>query len=603
MLAAGLFLQINSAAQTANNNEKNDELPPELKQTAEKLLGEIVQENGRLYVAENRIRAGATVAELLWEKDEQTARAVFQNALGELQNMSVAINPPNGLDEMSRAEKSAHFSQRYAFAKLRREFLLALVGRDANAAFTALDTLRIKTVDEYDPLEPNELELELAAIAARKSSDKSYEVTKNLLDANGLNYQFVKALNNLHKQDSELAARLAGDALDLVKKLKINVPSSAVNAPTTPPDPNKEIDFWRLLHFITTAAEINRTAERDKEKKIQPIFNQAEMKELVEIIANAFLAAIQPNPTSISQVMPEIVAHSPAMAQRIRQKVGAENSKQLDRIVESHSFYKMINENSVDELVKEAERSAPDVRDQRFSSAAYKALEEGDAEKAQMVAERIKERKKHVHLFGVIKDALPLSKARRGDAAEVDKFLATVKTDYDKVRILTELARAAAVKGDLETAKTMLDQRLGLVSGNPGNYQELESVVRVASVYSIVAPEQAFTMLENAAAQIDQYIAAGIKLDEFYIGSSTKSDELLFTTINRNFLLHVPNATDLIKNLARADLERTIAFADKFQRPEIRQFVRLRVAASVLDEGAAEKEKKMRNQIVGDQDH
>ena len=110
-------------------------------------------------------------------------------------------------------------------------------------------------------------------------------------------------------------------------------------------------------------------------------------------------------------------------------------------------------------------------------------------------------------------------------------------------------------------------------------------------------------MLENAAVQINEYIAAGIKLDEFYLGGSTESDELSFTVIDENFLTRVRNATGLIKNLARADLGRTIAFADKFQRPEIRQFVRLRVVDAVLDEGAAEKEKNTRQRIAADQEH
>jgi hypothetical protein len=571
---------------------------PELKQKARKMLVEIARETGQLNAEENRIGAAATAADLMWDEDEKAARALFQTALGELQNICDAINPPEGFDEMTRAEKADHFSKRYALAELRRDFLHALGGRDPQAALAAFERLKVKIVDEYDPLNPNELDLQLAAVMAQKDAEKSYAVAKRQLDANGLNFQFVEALKHLHKKNSQLAADLAKDGAAKIKAAKIRVPSETDTVAGSGKLP--ELNYYQITHFINSVSEMNRMAARDKEKKMQPALSAAEMKEIVELVTNAFLATIKPTPHSISQLMPEIKLYSPAMAQRIRLKIGAADAKQLDKVVESHSFYNEAQEKDADQLVTEAERAAPEVRDQRLSSAAYKALEEENAEKAREIAARIKDRKNHEYLFEQIKEALPLAAARRGDAAEVNKILSAVKSNGEKARVLTELALTVAAKGDRETAKKLLDERLNLLPANPKTYAELETIVRFAGAYSFTASENAFSILENAIAQTDEYINAGVKIDEFYIAGSSEANELLFSAINRQFLTHIPDSPDLIKNLARADFERTIALADKFQRPEIRLFARLRIVESLLDEDLVEKQKIMRQRIASE---
>lgn len=595
LFVAALLMPMTAIAK--NNDDENGAPSPELKQAAQKLLAEIARETAQFNVPENRIRAATIVAGLMWERDEKAARALFENALGELRNLFAAINPPEGLEEMSRAEKADHFSKRYALADLRRELVETVAERDPQGALAALAVLKIKVLDEYDPLVADELELKVSSLIARRDRDKSYAVAKRQLDANGLNYHFIQALKNLHKANSQLAADLAKDALAKIKAEKIRMP----NAPKT--DKPTGIEFYKVCHFVSALSEMTRAASRDKTKKMQPPLSAAEMKELIEIIADVFLAAKDAPPTAISQVMPELTLYAPATAQRVRQKIGAENSKQLDKVIESQQFYTIAMEISVDEMLKRAENSAPDVRDQHLSVAAYKAYQEGDAVKAQAIAERIKDRKNHEYLFEQIKEALPLSKARRGDTAEVKKMLAALRNDREKAKLLTALASSVAVKGDLETAKKLLDESLALLPASPRNYEELESVVRFAEVYSLAAPERAFEILENAVAQMDAYIVAGIKTDEFYLARAVKENELLFDAMNYHFSTHIPNPHALLKNLARADFERTIALADKFQRPEIRRFVRLRLAEAVLDAKAAEKVKKMRERLAADEEN
>lgn len=602
LIVASLIFQTIVAAQTKKADQRFVSMTPELKKNALKLLSSSAAESGQLSATENRVRARMMVADLLWEEDERAARAAFQGALGDLQNLLAAVNPPEGT-EMNRSERAAFFQRRGNLADLRHDFVLALAARDPQAALSALGTLQTRLFDEYDPLAPSGLILKTSAVIARQDPEKSYAVAKQQLEAEGLTYEFVLLLKSLHGQDSRLAANLGKDVLAKLKTLKIRIPSEIQPASATPPDPRKEIDAYRVTYLINTITELNRTASRDKEKKMSPLLTPAEMKELVEITANAFLGTIKPNSSSISSAMPEITQFAPALAQKIRVKIGAEAARQMDKNNEYQIYFIEREEKSAAQLAKAAETAAPDVRDQRLSDAAFKALQmENDALAAQAIAARIKNRKNFEYLFDEINEALPLAKARRGDLAEVRKIVAALKTDKEKINVASETAIALAAHGERETAKKLLDETLALLPSDLKNYADIESAVKFAAAYAVVEPERAFTILENAAAQSDEYINAGVKMGEFYTVRSTEGGELLFSAINEQFLTHVPNATRLIRDLSRADFDRTVALADKFQRSEIRQFVRLQILQALLDEKASDKEKQARERIAADQE-
>ncbi|HVE58983.1 MAG TPA: hypothetical protein VNB22_19320 [Pyrinomonadaceae bacterium] len=599
LLVVGLFFAAAAAAQTTTPDVKRDGLTPELKENALKLLASVARETQQFNLPENRVRAQTIVADLMWEHDEQSARTMFQYTVGELQNLLAGINLPEGL-EMTTGEKAEHYSRRYQLAELRKDLVLTLALRDSQAALTALAALKIRPLEDYDPMDPSELELQITTAIVKKAPDKSYAVAKEQLDANGVTYQFVEALKNLHQEDSGLAANLGRDVLARIKSLKIRVPSADGNTPTA--NPETEIDFSQVATFISAATEMNRTASRDKARKMLPVLADAEMKALVELIANAFLKTTNPAQYSIGTTMTEISRFAPALAQRIRLKFGAEASKQLDKVIEANSYYYDSKEKNAEELAKLADVSAPDARDYRYSFAALKALEENEPEKAQAIAERIKDRKNYAYLFEQIQAAVPLAKARRGDLEEVRKILATLKTDQERVATLTELASALAAKGEKETAKTLLGESLQMMPGLLRKQTELESVAKVAGVYSRVAPEQAFALVESSIGQMNGYISAGIRMDEFYGGGAVEADELLFNSMNKQVLMSIPNSSVLMKNLGCADFERAVALADKFDRPEIRLFVRLRLVQALLDADAAEKEQNEREQLVTDEE-
>ena len=617
LLVAGLALQTNPIAAQISpaSDAKNDRLPPELKQNVLKLLSALAVESRQFSLPENRVATGTIIADLLWQHDEKAARDLYRNSFAELQNLFADINAAD-VTEISDAEKTEHYYKRLRLADLRREYVLTVARHDPQTALEALDALRAQKAEGYDGLAAaeTELELRLASEIAKKDPDKTFALAKRQIARDGITPAFIESLKDLHKKDSALAARIGREILAVVKTAKIRSISTtgetsneAAKAAAAAANENpamrsevSEIDFWKITAFINGASEMNRRATRDK--KIQPLFDDAEMRELTDLIADKFLSERDPAQYLVSQVMAEITRYSPAKAQLIRRRVGAKVALEFDRITEASEYSRIFNEKTSDELTQIAERSAPAARDQRYADAARRALEENNAEKAQTIAERIKDRENYGYLFEQIKSAAPLAKARRGDLAAVRKTLAALKTNGERSAALIELASALAAKGDRETAKALLDEsrQMTPAAAIVKTKTDLELLVKLADAYSTAAPDEAFALLESGIAQTNEFISAGIALDGFYRRGSIEAGELHYDSLDRQLLLHVRNSINLLKNLARADFARTANLADKFERPEIRLFVRLRLVQSLLDEEAAEKEKTSREQAESD---
>lgn len=601
-----LIMPASVSAQTEKEEEKKkSDISPELREKAVKFLTAVAKETQQFTLPENRIRAQINAADLLWEDDEREARTLFQNALTELQALfgNLATSTEN-------SEDPNYYTERYTLSDLRQKYLLKLAPRDPKAALAALQALRTfePSKEEYDPLKEDGLELQLASAIAKKDPQQGYELAlKNLKE--GVTYNTFQTLTDLHKTDSEIGAKFARDVLAKFKTTKIrspagnsNVSMSNMNMNSSGGTTTPEVDLSQAAQFMRTASELNRLAVRNKKTAA---LTDGEMREMADFIAQTFSRQRSPEPWSISSAMTLITKYSPTAAAMIRRKLNPQQLQMLDSYGDSGNYYEERDSKTIDELLAEAEKlTSPDERDLRYADAIGKALEKDDVEKAQQIGEKIKNRTAYEYVFDQIKAAEPLIKAKRGDIAEVKKLLATLKTDDEKVAALTKLVIAVAEKGDKEAAGRIADEANQFLPARMKRKPNLDTTINIASAFTLVQPERGFGLLESTIGQMNDLIAAGIMIDEFYDYQTVKNDELLFDTMERQGLIHTPDSVMLIKHLAMADFDRMVALSDRFARPEIRTFARLKIAEALLDPEAVEREKELRQQYESEQgDH
>jgi hypothetical protein len=587
--------------------EKKSDVAPEVREKALKMLATLSAEVQQFAAPENRIKAQVLAADLLWQDDEKTARQLFQNALNDL------LNELSRLGNIPEDDANTSYSERYTAGQLRMTYLLTFGKRDPQAALAALQSLRqvpaAKT--EYDPLKDDELELQLASAIAKADPQKGLEVAVKALDSSGINYNTMTTLKDLYKNNPEYGAKFAREMLSKIKTAKVRPAATNTNTSTTLTNvavgtanistTESYVEMSLVAQFIRTAEELNKMAVRGKEKKPLAL-TESEMRELADFIAQT-ASRQQVEIYSIGTAMSVITKYSPTAAQMIRRKLTAEQARILETYSDA-SAYEDNTEKTVTELVAEAEALKDEAsRNSRYSEAVRKALEKNDLEEAVKISEKIKDKETYGYLFDEIKNQTPLIKARRGDTAEVRRMLVNLKSNDEKVTALTELVIAVAANGDKEAAGKLLDEANQFLPPQVKRKPSLDVTVKIANAFAVVQPERAFGLLETSIAQMNELIAAGILIDEFYEYQTMKNDEVLFATMERQGLLHTPNAVALIKNLATADFERTVNLTNRFTRPEIRIFARLKMAEALLDPDAAEIEKQLRQQYENEHDH
>ncbi|MGI8639449.1 MAG: hypothetical protein ACR2MG_05785 [Pyrinomonadaceae bacterium] len=588
-------------AQTAPKTEtKKTDISPEVQEKALSLLKGLARETEQFSLPLNRINARVIVADLLWDKDEKAARVVFQNAISDLNAMLGRIPPENG--DADEEYNTGRYMMLADVNTLRKDLLIALAAYDAKFALDTLQVLTVKNSEGKSIFDDDQtLELDLAAKIAANDPKQAYELAKKNLES-GLGISVFSTLESLYKKDAELGTRLARDILSKIKSKDtiINSPYDyAANANSNMMKVDVQntvsmVNIWEIQLYLDSVKKLNRQAAKDKKPAV---LSDGDVKELIDILAQKYIKQEYLSSYEVSKIMPEITKFFPAQAQAIRRKIGQQESSTLNNLVKIQGFQNEIEDKSADEILQIIEKKAAADRDDFYYQAAEAAFNNGDIEKADTFHSKIKTKREYDYLDKGINDALPLALAQKGDLREVRQALAKLKTPEERIEVLTTLAMSVAKSGDKKTAATLINEARSIYSGKMKNRRNLNSVFEMTQAYAVIEPDQGFGLLEANTQFFNDIINAAILLDEFNESGAVENDELRLDTVRRESYQNMPKGVQLIRNLTAADFDRTINFAERFARPEVRFYARYRIADALLNPDAEEDEKTIKTSL------
>ncbi|MDQ3372434.1 MAG: hypothetical protein M3521_00905 [Acidobacteriota bacterium] len=597
--------QIPAQIATGKNIKKKD-VSPELQEKAFVLLNNLAREAEQFALPLNRITARVAIGDLLWEKDEKQARIVFQNAITDLSSLINQV-PPENTDASDEA-----ISERYIILNdariLRGELLLSIAPRDPKLALEALQELSRKDVNGASLFEDEKtLELNLAAQITLKDPKLAYELAKKNLDE-GITSNLFSTLEDIYKKDAELGGKLAQDIVAKIKTADttINLSSGSLTNsmsntvhPTISSNTMKKnvessgftISSWELQTFLETIKKLERQATKNKKPAV---LSENSYKEVIDVLAQLYLKQPYLSSYELAKTITEITKYFPAKAQAIRSKLGQQEVAILDTLATTEKFQSEVEGKSVDEIMQTIEKKTASERDDLYWKSAEKAFAEGNIEDAKKLHGKMKTKREHDYLEKVIENALPLELAEKGDLSEVRRLLGKLKTNEERVEVLTTLAISVVEKNDKKTASALLEEARTIYTGRMKSRKNLATVLHLTQAYAVLDAEQSFVFLESNISYFNEIIGAAILLDEFNEFGSTQNDELRLDTIRSQSYQNIPKGVKLLKNLAVADFERAVQFAERFSRSEIRFFARYRILESLLDPNAEEDEKKFK---------
>ena len=280
---------------------------------------------------------------------------------------------------------------------------------------------------------------------------------------------------------------------------------------------------------------------------------------------------------AISQMlMPMVDQYLPAKAQALRQK--------LSELGMPVSLAQTLNSNqggepTADAQIQAAANAPQQMQSRLYQQAAYKALEEGDTERARQIA--------NDHLQPNVRDNVmkqidfrELAKKAEGARIEdVRQAVARLQTENEKINLLIQVANEAQ-KTDQKLALQLLEDARQIANRRATAYQHFEQQLRVARAYAEIDPSRSFEILEPGIVQLNELLAAAAVLSGFEINMFRDGE---MTIQGGNGLTNMVNRFGQeLAQLAKSDFERSETLAGRFQFAEARIMTRLAIVQGVL---------------------
>lgn len=619
------FAQDQPTTQPTPTAEEVEKEKAEREKNAYRLLDQVIDESQSLRNIENRVRVQINSGDLLWKNNQQRARSLFMMAAEGIGELGRAANPqPNnfvGLANLQIDLPPNRSGPNRSF-QLRQELVLAAAKHDAPLAYQLLAATKppantTPTEDQRGPRvqfnSEESLEQTLLGRIASLDPRLAAQNAEAMMDKGQFPRTLTDVISQLSKQDQDAGNKLAdktvkklqtanllasNDAGNLVQALLLPGPrqpapatsTATTDAATTQPrgrTPVLEQQAYTDLLNYTIDAALKATPQQPRTQTIRRIGpggapgqgnppssapSQPSDAQLEQANARRLLANLQ-------ATLPMIDQYAPSKAPQIRQKL-AELGMQSNQTGQTLAMSSLQGDPTSDALLQAAAALPPQMQPNLYQRAAYKALDEGNPDRAKQIA--------NDHLQSSAKDSVMRriefrELAQKTENTRIDEIrlsLAKLPNENERLNALLALVKDIE-KSNPKLMKQLLEDARQMVNRRATNYTQLEQQIRVADAFAAVDTARSFEILDPGISQLNELLQAASVLSGFEVNifrdgeMSIQGGGGLASTVTRY--------GQELANLARLDFERSETLASRFQFPESRILARMAIVQGLLN--------------------
>lgn len=540
----------------------------ERKKKALDTLDELIAQIPALRLPENRLSTTLTAGETLWPYDRKKARLLFTEAINTYDQIGDAQDSPNPDEQNPQAA-----------AALRWQLVQRIGQRDPRLALDFLRASRQTNGDARAPDNEAQLEMGLAAAAAREDPKFAFEIAEQSL-SKGYPYELVNLLHALGDKDPEMAAKLSAD---IIRKLRGE--TLATN--------RQAVQFGVYLIQASGAMQRNtpqNTATASSEnpivKKRAALFDESELRELVDIIA---AGAVSPGNRDVlpmvQSIMPIFEKYAPSRVAALKQKAtqtqnyGDPNQKLW------MDFNNLLQDNnSFDAALAFAAKSPAEFQSSFYQQIAFRLMGQGDEARARQIADKVTEPNMRRQLNKQLDNQAANVAVATGKLDEARAKINALTNPFEKAQMLVQLAQSALGRNDQKTARELLSQAREMVNAGGDGLPQLNAMLQLVRVYVAIEPEQSFAMMETFLNRLNELTNAAATLDGYApYGRSFKEGELILQDgfFSQSVFMQYAEA---LRSLSVSDYERSVNLTNNLQRQEERLMARLLLTQTVLQD-------------------
>jgi hypothetical protein len=571
-------LNIPSLAQSASRLNNAKPLAS-LEKKIKEYLEAAAAESAALKIPENRAFLYFRIADLLWDFDEEGARALIEESRSALSRLVSApdYNPSNS--------QSAYYHQ-----YLRNEIVEALARRDPQLALDFMRGTRpiAPPGDAAKQAADAEagLEQQLALKIAENDPARAMRLAEESLDK-GFSYQLNQLVEIVAAKDPETAKKLAGKIFDKLKATDLTKDQSAASF----------LFGFLDTEFHARRQELSRGEKMYGVKHRKPALSDQSLLEwnnFAGAIALSTISGAARNNGASSdsgnlisdaiRLLPDMEKISPAVAANIRRKyaeAGQKLSESTRQLVEENEI---LRNGKVEDFLALAEKDKGARRSNYLHMAIFKAVDsDADFERARnIIDEKITEPNERKSEISFVEWVHAQYAAEQGKIEEALASLAHLESDDERARTLGIIIDTALKAGNKKIAAQFLEKALGAMPPQLETSMQFEAMSKIVSALAETDAERAFALHESLIEPINQIASAYIQMCRFdgqRYGPAMKDEMLLQWGLNATqAILAVVEET---KSLARSDFDRAMDLAGRFRQTELRVYARLNAIQAV----------------------
>lgn len=601
-LALGLFCfsELRVSAQdeptTQPSAEELEKQKAELEKNAYHLLDQVVDEAQSLRLPENRVRVHINGADMLWDQNQARARSLF--ALAAEGVAELGRSQTNRRPEANEGPPSPSMR----IFQLRQELVMAAARHDAALAYQMLAATKPPvslqpTTEQRGPranmTSDENLEQQLLARIAALDPKLAAQNAEQMMEKGQLPPTITEVINQLRKQDPEAANKLADKTVKKIQATNLLTNTGAGglvqnllrNGPRTSDEPQVGrtpiLDQAAYVELLSTTIDVALKTAAPGQRVQAPQRGRSGVgpgvnpqtgptdAQIEQANARRLLAIVQ-------MMMPMVDQYLPAKAQLLRQK--------FTDLGMPASLAQVLSPNqdgvTTDALVQAAATAPQQMQTRLYQQAAYKALEEGDTERARQIANDHLQAGARDNVMKRIDFRELAKKAESARLEDIKQAVARLQSDNEKIDLLIQVANEVQ-KTDQKLALQLLEDARQMTNRRATAYQHFEQQLRVARAYSVIDPARSFEILDPGIGQLNELLTAASVLSGFEI-SMFRDGEMAIQQGGNGLTNMVNRYGQELAQLAKSDFERSETLSGRFQFAEARIMTRLAIIQGVL---------------------
>ncbi|HXG92806.1 MAG TPA: hypothetical protein VNN73_10620 [Blastocatellia bacterium] len=585
LVSSPLAAQSPLSKQTTKSEEQA-KVRQEIEKRALALVDEAIEGAKSLKLPENRIRIQLNAANLLWLRNEARARALFKEATEYIRELLGEIDPADPLQSVQLTVANW----------LRSEAIQMISQHDAKLALDFLRATRQPSHSAgryYGSIDPEaQLEIRLAAQIANKDPEEALRMGEENL-SKAFDHEVMNLLNKLQSIDKSVAARFQTAILNQLRNEDLVKNPSAGS-----------VALWMLRSSLQSLRARATQTDTQAITEFQPQVSPGEdnLKELIGILLplllnNTQAASLQYRGYVINSrvyigysmdmlrqlqpFMAEIEKLAPMQATALC-KAWAQFEKNNEAVNgPMGKIRELLQSGTLDELLESISKAPADMRDNLYQQAAWKAMNQGDTERAyQILNEKISDPMARNQMLLNL-DRQKLTRAgERANLDEMRRLLPRLPSIEDRINVLIEFATSALEQKDRATALQLFSEAQLLMGNKAQSYSQLYAQIRLAQALRKIDPARGFAIIEALVAQFNELAAAAAVMNGFDVQYFKDGEMVVY---GGNQLVQVlQQAARELGPLARGNFDRAAQIVEQLQLNEARLTACLALSESVL---------------------